>query len=497
METLHWLLQGFAAAVEPINLLMLVGGITVGMIVGAIPGISAANGIALLLPVVHAFGVSAEAAIILFAGVYYGAKYSGRISAILSEIPGDISSYATPFEGYPLARSGQAGKALILTAVSSFTGTLTAVIFLIFIGRYFADIGDYFGPPEYVALIAFVFVLVLLLSSTRLIKNLVSLCLGLMMSVVGADWATGVFRYTSTMPELFDGIDFIIAIIGIFAISEMLLLLERKVTIKDIITVGGRTGNILPECWRLKFSYLRASIVGTLVGLLPGSGTYVANFAAYRLEKKIAGESNFCSGNLRGLIAPEAANSACAIGSFIPLLALGIPGSATTAVLHGALHHLNIDIGPMLCLSQPKLIWALIASMCIGNILLLIINTQLIRTFPKLLAVPGWVLIPMILVVAFVSVYAVHQSMLSLVLMVVIGFFAYGLRKFNFPLAPLVLGFVLGTPFENNLRIALAIANGKIDVFFHNGVSQLLWLGIVLAIIGKIYILKRSTAQIR
>lgn len=487
METLHWLFQGFAVAVAPVNLLMLVGGITVGMVVGAIPGISAANGIALLLPVTHAFGVSAQAAVILFAGVYYGAKYSGRISAILAEIPGDVSAYATTFEGFPLARRGEAGKALILTAVSSFTGTLTAVILLIFIGKYFAQIGNYFGPPEYAVLIAFVFVLVLLLSSTKFIKNLVSLCLGLMMSVVGVDWATGVFRYTSTMPELFDGIDFIIAIIGIFAISEMLLLLEKSLTIKDIVTIEERVGNILPECWRLKYAYLRASLVGALIGLLPGSGTYVANFAAYRLEKKING-GDFGAGNLRGLIAPEAANSACAIGSFIPLLALGIPGSATTAVIHGALHHLNIDAGPMLCISQPTLIWALIASMFLGNILLLILNTRLIRTFPKLLAVPGWVLIPMILVVAFVSVYAVNQSMISLVLMVVIGFFAYGLRKFNFPLAPLVLGYVLGTPFENNLRIALAIGGGSVAVFFQHAVSLLIWMGGILAIAGKIVV---------
>ena len=487
METLHWLFQGFVVAVAPVNLLMLIGGITVGMVVGAIPGISAANGIALLLPVTHAFGVSAQAAVILFAGVYYGAKYSGRISAILAEIPGDVSAYATTFEGFPLALKGQAGKALILTAVSSFTGTLAAVILLIIIGRYFANIGNYFGPPEYAVLIAFVFVLVLLLSSTRFIKNLVSLCLGLMMSVVGVDWATGVFRYTSSMPELFDGIDFIIAIIGIFAISEMLILLEKGLTKKDIVTIEERVGNILPECWRLKYAYLRASLVGALIGLLPGSGTYVANFAAYRLEKKIGG-SDFGAGNLRGLIAPEAANSACAIGSFIPLLALGIPGSATTAVIHGALHHLNIDAGPMLCISQPKLIWALIASMFIGNMLLLIANTQLIRTFPKLLAVPGWVLIPMILVVAFVSVYAVNQSMISLVLMVVIGFFAYGLRKFNFPLAPLVLGYVLGTPFENNLRIALAIGSGSIAVFFQHTVSWLIWLGVVLVIAGKLVV---------
>lgn len=488
MEILQWFFKGFIVAVEPINLLVLLSGITVGMVVGAIPGISAANGIALLLPVGHAFGISADTAIIMFAGVYYGSKYSGRISAILTEIPGDISSYATSFEGYPLAQMGQAGKALILTAISSFTGTLTAVLLLIFIAKYFADIGNYFGPPEYVALIIFVFTLVLLLSWTILIKNLIALCLGLMMSVVGADWATGVFRYTATIPELFDGIDFIIVIIGIFAISEMLLLLEKRLTKRDIITIEANTGKILPECWHLKYACLRASIVGTLIGLLPGSGTYVANFTAYRLEKKMGGDGDFGAGNLRGLIAPETANNACAIGSFIPLLALGIPGSATTAVIHGALHHLNIDAGPMLCISQPNLIWTLIASMCLGNIVLLAANTLFIRTFPKLLVVPAWVLIPLILVVSFVSVYAVHQSMISLALMVIIGLFAYGLRKFNFPLAPLVLGYVLGTPFENNLRIALAISSGNVAVFFQNAVSQLLWLGVFLAIAGKIVI---------
>lgn len=487
MEILYWLTQGFAVAAEPVNLLILICGITMGMIVGSIPGISAASGIALLLPVTHTFGFSAETVIILFAGVYYGAKYGGRISAILAEVPGDVSSYATRFDGYPLALSGKAGKALILTAVGSFIGTFTALLLFIVIGPYFADIGNFFGPPEYVALITFVFVLVLLLASTRFIKNLISLCLGLMMSVVGVDWATGVFRYTSSVPELFDGIDFVIVIIGIFAISEMLLLLEKTEIKTQIVSVSDKVARILPECWRLKYAYMRASLIGALIGLLPGSGTFVANFAAYRLEKRIGGEDSFGSGNLRGLIAPEAANSACAIGSFIPLLALGIPGSATTAVVHGALHHINIEVGPMLYRSQPELIWALIASMFLGNILLLAANILLLRVFPKLLAVPTWVLIPTILVVAFVSVYAVHHSMLSLVLMVVIGFFAYGLRKFDFPLAPLVLGYVLGTPFENNLRIALAISDGSTSVLFQQPVSQLLWLGVVLVITGRIY----------
>jgi putative tricarboxylic transport membrane protein len=499
LETVHFFWQGLITAAMPINLLMLVAGISLGMLVGAIPGISAANGIALMLPVTYTFGLAPETALILYAGIYYGAKYSGRISAILADIPGDISSFATRNDGYPLALSGYAGKALALTAASSFVGGTLAILLLTGTAAFFADIGSAFGPPEYFVLISFVFVLILTLSSTLFIKNLISLCLGLMMSVVGLDWGTGAFRYTSTIPELFDGIDFIIVVIGVFALSEAFLLMEKPGGgRKETVPIKDQVLGLIPQYLRIKWSCLRASIIGLLIGILPGAGTYVANLAAYRFEKKLGpgkNETPFGKGNIHGLIAPEAANSACALAAFIPLMALGIPGSATTAVLHGALLQMNIDPGPTLCRSHPEIIWAMIASMYFGNLLLLLINIKLIRYFPRVLAIPGWVLMPMIVVVSFVSVYAVSESLVSLLLMVLIGIFSYGLRKFNYPLAPLVLGYVLGKPFEDNLRLALAISGGDFAVLGQNSITILLWSCILFSIVAKAVVQWRSSSR--
>lgn len=497
MEAVHFFLQGLSTAAMPVNLLMLVIGLTLGMFVGAIPGISAANGIALMLPVSYTFGLAPETALILYAAIYYGAKYGGRISAILADVPGDISSSSSRYEGYPLAQSGYAGKALALTAVSSFVGGTLAILALSFTATFFADIGRSFGPSEYVALIAFVFVLILTVSSTLFIKNLVSLCLGLMMSVVGLDWGTGAFRYTSTLPELFDGIDFIIVVIGVFALSESFLLMESPVGGRKPLPITDTVKGLIPQCWHIKWAFVRASLVGLLVGILPGAGTYVANLAAYRFEKKVAAktETSFGKGNLSGLIAPEAANSACALAAFIPLMALGIPGSATTAVLHGALLQMNIDPGPTLYITHPEIIWTMIASMYFGNFLLLLVNIKMIRYLPQVLALPGWVLMPMIVVVAFVSVYAVSQSVVSLLIMVVIGFFSYGLRKFNYPLAPLILGYVLGKPFEDNLRLALAISSGDFTVLASNGVTIILWACILVAIFAKAVVQWRASLR--
>jgi len=481
---------------------MLVVGISLGMLVGATPGISAANGIALMLPVTYTFGLAPETALIVYAGIYYGAKYGGRISAIVNDVPGDISSFATRYEGYALTQSGQAGKALALTAASSFIGGTLAIFFLTCTATFFADSGSFFGPPEYFALISFVFILILTLSSTQFIKNLISLCLGLMMSVVGLDWGTGAFRYTSTIPELYDGIDFIIVVIGVFALSELLLMIEKNDGGKKPAVLDKQPWGLLPEYLQVKWSCLRASIIGLLIGILPGAGAYVACLAAYRFENKLSAkrqtrkppETPFGKGNLHGLVAPEAANSACALGAFIPLMALGIPGSATTAVLHGALLQMNIDPGPALYRAQPEIIWAMIASMYIGNALLLIVNLKMIRFLPRMLNIPGWVLMPTIVVVSFVSVYSVSQSLVSLLLMVFIGIISYGLRKFNYPLSPLILGYVLGKPFEDNLRLALAISDGNFTVFGHSPITIILWNCICLIILAKATVQSRRSA---
>ena len=488
MDILHSALQGLDIATMPVNLLFLVVGVSLGMCFGIIPGISAANGIALMLPVVYTFGLAPETVLILFAGIYYGAKYGCRVSAIVNNVPGDVSSLATTLEGYPLALAGHGAKALILTAFSSFFGGMLSIAMLGGSAAFFADIGGSFDPPEYVALISFAFVLILILSSTLLLKNLTSLCLGLIFAVVGLDWGTGAFRYTMGIPELYDGIDFIIVVIGVFALSESLLMMEKSGRNSTLPPITDEVGPLLPLCLHVKWSCFRASVIGLLIGILPGAGTYVANLAAYRFEKRMAkrGEPSFGTGNFHGLIAPEAANSACALASFLPLLALGIPGSATTAVLHGALLQVNVDPGSALCRNHPEYIWALIVSMLLGNILLVAVNVKMIRYFPRLLAIPPWVLMPMIVVVAFVSVYAVSQSVVSLLIMVIIGLLAYYLRKFHYPLSPLILGYVLGKPFEDNLRLALSISGGDFMVFFHGPVTMVLGCSIIIAILLKL-----------
>lgn len=494
MEFMPDLLEGLSIATAPVNLLFLVAGVMLGMFFGTIPGISAANGIALMLPVVYTFGLHPETMLILFAGIYYGAKYGGRISAIMQNVPGDVSSLATRADGYPLALAGKGGIALVLTAFSSFFGGLLAILLLGLGAPFFADIGSSCGPPEYVALIVFAFVLVLILSRTLFLKNLTSLCLGLMFSVVGLDWGTGAFRYTSGIPELYDGIDFIIVVIGVFALSESFQMMESPKQDQKALSATSSGHSLLPHFLQVKWSCLRASIVGVLIGILPGAGTFVANLTAYRFEKKFGRSTGtpFGSGNMHGLIAPEAANSACALGSFLPLLALGIPGSATTAVLHGALLQVNVDPGAALCRNHPEFIWALIISMFFGNILLLAVNVKMIRFFPRLLAIPSWVLMPMIVVVSFVSVYAVSQSIVSLLIMVIIGLLAYYLRKFHYPLGPLILGYVLGKPFEDNVRLTLAISGGDSSAFLHSPVAVVLGCGVVVAILLKLANLKKG-----
>ena len=484
------LTDGILSACLPINLLAMASGLMVGLLTGIIPGISAANGIALLIPVSHAFNFSPVTALILYSGVYYGSKYGGRISSILIDTPGDVSSVSTRRDGYPLALSGQGRKALEATALSSFFASIAAIVVLAAITPFFRQVGNKFGPGEYVALISFVFSLMLLLSAMNTSKTLISLFLGLVLSTVGLDWATGALRFTFNVPELFDGIDFIVVVIGVFALSEAFMMMSSKSELKIPCEVGEKKDFILADGWKHRWTFVRSAVIGCFIGILPGTGSFVANIAAYRIERRIASDKKqFGRGDIRGIIAPEAANSASAIGSFVPLLALGIPGSATTAVLLGALLMMNVNPGEAGFHNHPGLVWALICSMFLGNWVLLFINLKFIRFFPKLLLTPKWILMPIIVVVSFVSVYAVQSSFVSLILMLCIGLLAYGMRVYRYPLAPLVLGYVLGKPVEDNFRIALSISGGDYAVFMSGWTCLLLWIA-VLGIIFAILIMK-------
>lgn len=491
MEILTMLSQGFGLAIAPYNIGALLLGLLVGTLVGVIPGISAANGIALLLPLAATLGLPPESGLILFSSVYYASKYSGRYSAILARVPGDVGSVATCEEGYKMALSGKGRLALMLSGIGSCIGMSAGVLAITLVGPWFVAIGHSFGPADYVALISFVFVLVLCLSSTLVLKNLVSLCLGLMMAVVGLDWGTGVFRYTSTLPELFDGIDFIIVVIGVFALSEAFMMMEKAGSSHKPLSYSSVGGGHVAEGWRNRWACLRGACIGLFIGILPGAGTFVANLAAYRLEKRLEPSPDpekLATIHPGRVIAPEAGSSACALAAFIPLLALGIPGSATTAVVHGALLHLNIDPGPALSVARPQMVWALIGSLYIGNLVLALLHFRCGHLLTKLLFTPVWVVMPMIVVVAFVSVYAVTQSMIGLLIMVVIGLLAYGMRRFGYPLGPLILAYVLGKPFEDNLRLVLAISGGDVGVLVQTSLSKGLWACVIMAILAGIFL---------
>ncbi|MCG8335970.1 MAG: tripartite tricarboxylate transporter permease [Proteobacteria bacterium] len=486
MNLLNSLWQGFGGLFNPTNLMMLFTGCLSGLLVGALPGISAVNGIALMLPLIYAFNLSPESALILLAGIYYGSEYGSNLSSILLNIPGK-SIHLTNLDGSPMAQKGLAGKALILSGFASFSGCMLAVIGLTICKPLLKNVVSGFGPSEYVAIIMFVFFLVLVMFGTSLVKNLVGLCLGLTLAIVGLDSATGVLRFAFDTPELYDGIDFIIVVIGLFTLGDALLIIENTYAPRQLVKKVIVSFQTALEGWQYRWTFLRCSLVGFVIGSLPGTGTSVAGVTAYRLEKELKNKmQTFGKGDERGVIASESAGSAASVSAFIPLLVLGIPGSATTAVLLGAMLMMNLNPGPMFYIQQSDLIWILVASMYIGNLLLFALHIITIRFFSRIVLIPYWILIPFIVVVAFVGVYAIQQSMLSLFIMLVLGLVSYLLRKLDYSLVPVILGYILGGPLEVQLRRALAISGGEIGILYQGGVNLVLWGCIVILVLFKL-----------
>ena len=476
MDILDFLLQGFAVALTPLNLAMALVGGFIGTLVGALPGIGPINGVAVLLPISYALGLPPETALIMLAGIYYGAEYGGRISSILLNIPGDSSAVMSTLDGYPLAHKGMAGPALALSAISSFIGGTIAVIGLTLFAPLLAEMAIKFGPAEYFSLMIFAFASLAVIVGKNPLKTAIAAVLGVMLATVGVDSGTGVLRYTYGQPELYDGIDFLIVVIGLFAVSEILLLLERAHMGRLIPVAINRTMIKLEEVLACKWTILRSSIIGFIIGVLPGTGASIASAVAYSTEKRLNdSEGTFGKGDFRGLAAPEAANNAAAGGAFVPMLTLGIPGSGTTAILLGALLLYNIQPGPMLFAQQPEIAGGLIASMYIGNLMLLVLNLPMVGLFARILLIPNWLLVPGIAVMAFVGVFSVHGSMVSILFVLAIGVFGYFLRKLKYSLIPFILGFVLGELMEENLRRALAISGGDMGILFQSQISQSLW----------------------
>ena len=476
MDVLSQLAHGFSVALTPLNLGLAFAGAFLGTLIGALPGIGPVNGVAILIPIAYALKLPAESALILLAGVYYGAEYGGRISSILLNVPGDAGAVITTLDGYPMAQKGRAGEALALSALSSFIGGTLSVIGLTLFAPLLAQWAIRFGPAEYFALMVFAFTTLSSLAGKSPVKALASSVFGLMLATVGLDPGSGVPRYTFGQLKLYDGVDFLIVAIGLFAISEVLVLMEEtflgRGTAIRVATTLVSLKTFLASLW----SIVRGAVIGFFIGVLPGAGASIASAIAYTTEKRLVDrEGTFGQGDPRGVAAPEAANNAAAGGAMVPMLTLGVPGSGTTAVLLGALMMFNVTPGPLIFENRPEVVWGLIASMYIGNVMLLVLNLPLVGVFARILTIPRWFLVPAIAALSFIGVYAVNNSPFDLLFMTGIGIWGYLMRKFGFPLAPMILGLVLGRLMEVNLRRALAISGGDWAVLFASPIAQVLW----------------------
>ncbi|NLY63925.1 MAG: tripartite tricarboxylate transporter permease [Alcaligenaceae bacterium] len=476
---------GFGVAFSGLNLLVAALGSFIGTIVGVLPGLGPINGVAMLVPIAFAMQLPPETALILLAAVYVGAEYGGRITSILINVPGEAAAVMTTLDGYPLARQGLASVALSLSAWSSFIGSTIAIFGILLLAPLLAKWAVAFGPAEYFVLMVFAFCALTSLLGDQPVKGILAAAIGLAIATVGVDANSGVYRYTFDLPNLADGIDFVVVVIGLFAVSEMLQMLEKLLCGVSIdVPKSERKLFNMKEILYTWWSTVRGGFMGFFIGVLPGAGASVASAVAYANEKKMIESKDphakFGKGDMRGLTAPEAANNSAATGSFIPMLALGVPGSGTTAVMMGALTLYNITPGPVLFEAQPHLVWGLIASLFIANVMLLLMNIPMVRVFAAMLSIPSWLLVPGILSISFIGVYAINATTFDLMLVAGIGVIGYFLRKMDVPMAPLILGVVLGDMMEQNLRRALSITNGEFSILFDSPISIGLWIAAIL-----------------
>jgi putative tricarboxylic transport membrane protein len=489
MSTIDFLFQGFSVAFQWHNILFAFAGVLIGTAVGVLPGIGPMNGVALLLPITASLtgGLAPEEAaasgIILLAGIYYGAMYGGSTTSILLNTPGESSSVMTVIDGYQMAKQGRAGAALGISAIGSFIAGIVSLIGLIILAKPLASIAIKFGPAEYFSLMVLGLLAVSGLVGKSMTKAIIMMLVGLLLGTIGIDAVSGSARFTFDIPVLYSGISFLTLAVGLFALGEVFKSILEKET-----NEGSRAKieKVMPTKQDLKDSTMpitRSSVLGFLIGILPGAGATIASSFAYIMEKKISKTpEKFGKGAIEGVAAPETANNSAAGGALIPLLTLGIPGSGTTAILMGAFIMYNVQPGPLLFENHPKVVWGLIASMFVGNLMLLILNLPLVKIFAKLIDTPVKYLLPLIVAFSVFGVYAVQSTTFDLMLLIICGVFGYFLAKNDFPLPPLVLALVLGPMLENNMMRALTLSNGDFLIFLQKPLSAvflfiaLLWL---------------------
>ncbi len=483
MEFIQHLTLGFGVAVTPFNLLLSFVGVFLGTVIGVLPGIGPMTGIALLIPVT--FGLPPASAIILMAGIYYGAMYGGSTTSILVNTPGESSSVVTCIDGHKMAKQGRAGPALAAAAIGSFVAGTFSTIMLMLFGPLIAQMALRFGPPEFFSLMVLGMTVVTSLAGRSMVKALFATLMGLAIAMVGIDLQSAIPRFTFGNLQFMDGIEFLVVAIGLFALTEVLVnLSELKNTDKvEMETIKGGLWLTKEDWKRFWPSSIRGTLSGFFVGGVAGAGAAVASFVSYGIEKRFSKyRKELGEGAIEGVTGPESANNAAAGGSLIYLLCLGIPGSGTTAIMLGALLMLGLQPGPLLFSTQPAFVWGLIASMYIGNIMLLVLNLPLVGLWVKLLKVPSYLLTLFILLFSFLGVYTMNNSVQDLLLMTVFGIIGYGMKRADIPASPVILGMVLGKMMEERFRQAMVISDGSLSIFVTRPISLTLLFIAFLAI---------------
>jgi putative tricarboxylic transport membrane protein len=470
VTTFDSLLHGFSVAMQLDNVWYAFLGCVVGTLVGVLPGIGPLSGISILLPVTY--GLNATQAVIMLAGIYYGSQYGGSTTSILMRIPGEASSVMTCIDGYAMAQRGRAGAALCIAAVGSWIAGTFGVVVLTVVAPPLATLALRFGPPEYTSLLVLGLIFLAYMSSTSLVRTLLMAALGLMFGMIGIDNMTGHFRYSFDLNELGDGIGIVPVAVGLFGLGEILSTPSINVT-GEVIAPKFR--DLLPSRkeWReAAMPIARGSLLGFIVGIIPGSAHVISSFLSYALEKKVSRHpEQFGKGAVAGVAGPESANNAASTGAFVPMLALGIPTSPITAVLIGALMIHGVSVGPGLVNDHPDVFWGFVASMYVGNLMLLALNLPLVSVFVTVLRIPYAYLYPLIIMFCILGVYAVNNSIVDVWIMLIMGMLGYILRKFEFDPAPLVLGLVISPIFEQSLRQSLIMSNGYWTIFFQRPIA--------------------------
>jgi putative tricarboxylic transport membrane protein len=494
MEVLQNLLIGFSVANQPVNLLFCFVGVLMGTLVGVLPGLGPAGAMAMLLPLTYHMPLTA--AIIMMAGIYYGAIYGGAITSILMNIPGEANTVVTCLDGHPMAKQGRAGPALGISAFGAFIAGTFGLIAVTIVARPLASVALQFGSPEYFGLCFLGLTFAIFISSSA-IKAFVTAAFGLILSSVGIDTIEGSPRFTFDLIQLWDGIDLVTVAMGLFGVAEVLEGIEQT----GMPATASKIQSFLPtlkDWMRAKGAIIRGTLVGFLIGILPGGHPATASFLSYGLEKRIAKEpERFGNGAIEGVAGPESASNAASAGGFIPLFLLGIPSNVVLALIFGTLMIHGMRPGPQTLIANPDLFWGVICSMYLGNVMLLILNIPLIPMWVKVLKVPNSVLFPLILLFCIIGAYSLKNSSFDVLMMMLFGLLGYAFRKFGYEAAPLILAFVLGPMVETSLRQSLLLSRGSILIFFTRPISAILLSIVILLIILAIVPNLKKSPKVR